>query len=343
MDKELSPQDAGFLPQKYDLTEAKLNQLAVDYDPDLIPHAEAIGDEGYEIVHAKVMSIIKVRTNIDKVRKSLKKDALDWGRKVDGEAKRLTKIVEDLEAPWRKVKFDLEEAESMRQEEERIAEMERLQEIEGKIADMRELTSDLINGDTALIQNRMNKLTMTEVTEEIFGDYLEAATVTKQIVGEQLNEAYKARKQFEDNQKAMEAQHAELKQQQAELKQQQEELAEAQAAQKATEDAAKATKLAEDQSKANIKAELERKAAASEAAKADVAKMGERLPQDLMLRRFARELDEVPVPDGVITDPDLINVLDDALDYLSNAIDGIRANTQEDPEASVMLEALGVK
>jgi hypothetical protein len=328
MDRELTQNDPEFLPVQYDLTEAKLNQLAVDYDPDLIPHAEAIGDEGYEIVHSKVMSIIKVRTNIDKVRKTLKKDALDWGRKVDGEAKRLTKIVEDLETPWRKVKFDIEEAESMRQEEERIAEMEKLQEIEGKIADMRELTSDLINGDTALIQNRMNKLTMTEVTEEVFGDYLEAATVTKQIVGEQLNEAFKARKQFEDNQKAMEAQQAELKQQQEALEAGRKELEKAQSAMKASEDAAKATELAEDQRKADIKSELERKAAASEAAKQDVAKMENRLPQDLALRAFADALDRVEIPVSII-DHDLIVVLDDALDHLSNAIDGIRSNTQE--------------
>ena len=302
MDKELTHNDPEFLPVQYNLTQERLNQLAVDYDPDLIPHAEEVGDEGYEVVHAKAMAIVKVRTNIENVRKDLKKDSLDWGRKVDGEAKRLTKIVADLEAPWKKVKFDLEEAERLRAEAEIEAERVRLTGIENLIAGMRELANGLINADTTMIQSRIDKLKGVILTEKIFEDYLEAATVTKQIVGEQLAEAYKARDAFEMGQVAMEVEQKKLAEEKAELKRQQQELETAQAAQRASEDAAKALKLKAEQDAADEEQRLRDEQDTADAAKQalaaikanekkNVAYLKKRLPQDIALRKWADGID----------------------------------------------------
>ena len=95
---ELTHADPEFLPVQYDMTAARIKQLTKAYSPKSIPKASAKGDDGYLVIHEKVMAIIKVRTSIDKVRKSLKADALTWSKKVDGEARRLTAIVEAL---WR--------------------------------------------------------------------------------------------------------------------------------------------------------------------------------------------------------------------------------------------------
>lgn len=52
---------------------------------------------GYEAVHAARMTLKNLRVEIEKQRKALKEDSLDWGRRVDTEAKRLTAIVEPTE------------------------------------------------------------------------------------------------------------------------------------------------------------------------------------------------------------------------------------------------------
>jgi len=82
----LDQADPNFLPVQYNMTEAAIKQLRKDYDPALIPDTEQKGDEGYLVVHEKVMSITKVRTAIEKKRKELKRDAGGWGRVGDCKA-----------------------------------------------------------------------------------------------------------------------------------------------------------------------------------------------------------------------------------------------------------------
>lgn len=53
--------------------------------------------EGYLTVHRARMDVKGKRVQIEKVRKELKADALTYGRKVDGEAKRLTALLEPIE------------------------------------------------------------------------------------------------------------------------------------------------------------------------------------------------------------------------------------------------------
>lgn len=75
--------------------------------------------EGFELVHAHRMKLKNMRVSIEKTRKELKADAIEWGRKVDAEAKRLTALIEpteqELEAQESAV---LEERERLRKEKE---------------------------------------------------------------------------------------------------------------------------------------------------------------------------------------------------------------------------------
>jgi septal ring factor EnvC (AmiA/AmiB activator) len=53
--------------------------------------------KGYELVHAARMELKGYRVEIDKQRKQLTADALEWQRKVNAEAKRLTALIEPVE------------------------------------------------------------------------------------------------------------------------------------------------------------------------------------------------------------------------------------------------------
>ena len=326
--KELTPEDPEFLPVQYDLTQERLNQLAVDYDPKLIPNAEQKGDDGYQQVHNKVMAITKVRTNIEKVRKVLKADALEWGRKVDGEAKRLTAEVEALEAPWRKLKTDLDEKEAREAEEARLAEQQRLDEIELRISDIRALAEGLVGANSAKIQERLDWFKDAVISEENYGDYVEAAVITGETIKKTLEFALDERLKFESEQAELQRQQAELAESKAEMEKAQKELDKQKEAQEAAEAAERARKEREEAEAREAKEREEREAAEAEEAKRRKADLKKRMPEDQKLRAFADALDAVEVPQD-IQDRELINILDDACDYLCNAILVIRDNTQE--------------
>jgi len=75
---------------------------------------------GYRRVHAARMIVKDRRIQIEKKRKELKADALEYGRKVDGEAKRLTALLEPIETHL------LQEEKAIDDEKERIRNEARL-------------------------------------------------------------------------------------------------------------------------------------------------------------------------------------------------------------------------
>lgn len=54
---------------------------------------------GYQAVKAGIAEVRTIRVNVEKSRKELKQSALDWGRKVDTEAKRITAMLLKIEEP----------------------------------------------------------------------------------------------------------------------------------------------------------------------------------------------------------------------------------------------------
>jgi hypothetical protein len=329
MEHELKHDDPQFLPVQYGLTEERLNQLATDYDPALIPEATEVGDEGYKEIHSKAMAIIKVRTNIEKVRKNLKEDSLKWGRKVDGEAKRLTAIVEKIEAPWKQVKLDLEEAERQRAEAELAAEQERVGKIEERIAGIRNLAEGLIGADSDKIQRRINRLRNAVVTENDFGEFAEAAKVTGDIVMKSLKQALEERVAFEVEQAAVRAEQEELDRQKADLKREQKELFDEKMAIKASEDAAKAAEEAEAQRKAEVKEAAQRAADKAQADKENKAYLKARLPQDHEVRAYSDRLFFVTQSCPTVEDENLAALVAVATTAVLAAVKTINDEVQE--------------
>ena len=75
---------------------------------------------GFKIVHSARMVVKNHRVQVEKVRKQLKADALEFGRRVDGEAKRINALLEPIESHLSK------EEDAYEAEKERIRNAERL-------------------------------------------------------------------------------------------------------------------------------------------------------------------------------------------------------------------------
>lgn len=78
--------------------------------------------KSYKLIESALKGIVKWRTSIEKKRKELKRVALDYGKAVDGEAARLTKLVEDVENP---AKAKLEAIDNIIEEQRKAEQLRR--------------------------------------------------------------------------------------------------------------------------------------------------------------------------------------------------------------------------
>lgn len=93
---------------KFSLQDAAIATMAQQYGTLTINGVE--DTEGFKAVHAARMVVKDHRVKVEKVRKELKADALEWGRKVDAEAKRITLLLEPIEGHLTKQEDVYEEA-----------------------------------------------------------------------------------------------------------------------------------------------------------------------------------------------------------------------------------------
>ena len=81
---------------EYHVTDAALAKLNEEY---MALTVKSVADvQGYNLVHAARMNIKGKRVEVEKTRKKLKEDALEYGRAVDGEAKRITALLAPIES-----------------------------------------------------------------------------------------------------------------------------------------------------------------------------------------------------------------------------------------------------
>lgn len=88
---------------------------------------EANTPAGYEAVKAGISEVRTYRTGVEKSRKELKASALEYGRKVDAEAKRVTNLLLEIEEPLKERKAAVDEAidrEKLARQQEALAKIE---------------------------------------------------------------------------------------------------------------------------------------------------------------------------------------------------------------------------
>lgn len=81
--------------KQYNVTDAAIAKYNKEY---MALNVKGVEDkEGYELCHTARMEIKGKRVEVEKTRKHLKEDALEYGRAVDKEAKRITSLLEPIE------------------------------------------------------------------------------------------------------------------------------------------------------------------------------------------------------------------------------------------------------
>lgn len=81
---------------RFRVQDKAIAKLAEDYLPLKI---DGINDKkGFDLVHRARMDVKNRRVDVEKLRKELKADALEYGRQVDSEARRITEMLEPIES-----------------------------------------------------------------------------------------------------------------------------------------------------------------------------------------------------------------------------------------------------
>lgn len=117
----------GEVLSKYDVTEAALSEMKSRL---IVPDVKT--KEGYEFARKGIAECRCLRVAVEKRRKELKADALEFGRKVDAVAKALTSQLEAIEGPLQAAKDEIDEAAERAKREKEEAERKAREEADRK-------------------------------------------------------------------------------------------------------------------------------------------------------------------------------------------------------------------
>lgn len=182
---------------EYDLPNAAIKELAERFAP-----LEITDTASYKMVVGAIAEVRTLRTTVEKKRVELKRDALEYGRKVDSEAKRITAMLTPIENELigkKQIEDNRKEAE--RQEKIRI-EQERIACIREKISGIQRMVLGL-NGLTSKdIHDLAPLVAAIVITPEEYAEFTLEAEQAKGEVKAAIAKAYDERVKLEEEEEA---------------------------------------------------------------------------------------------------------------------------------------------
>jgi len=185
----------------YNVEEAAIAKMENDYMALTVKGLD--DEEGFKAVHKARMVVKGIRIDVEKRRKALKADALEWGKKVDSEAKRIFNRIEPIETHLTK------QEEVITKEQERIrAEKER------KLQEAAQARCDTM-ARIGVALSYAQSLTMTEDDfAPILADALARYDAEQALIAE---EKRLEQERIETERKSREAEAAKLAEERAEI------------------------------------------------------------------------------------------------------------------------------
>lgn len=169
---------------EYPVTDSAIKEISRRFEP-----LEITDTKSYKAVTVAIGEVRGYRVSVEKKRKELKKDALEYGRKVDGEAKRITALLVPIEERLQAKKQIIDDRKEAERAEKARIEAERVDGIRKKISDIQRITVGL-NG---LDSNQLRDIIADVEAYGISADgYAEFQLEAKQAQAESINIIKKA-------------------------------------------------------------------------------------------------------------------------------------------------------
>ena len=201
---------------EYNVTDAVLAKMEADY---MGLTVKGLDDkDGFDAVHKARMIVKNTRVDVEKKRKELKASALEWGKKVDSEAKRIFAKIEPIETHL------TTEEEKITKEKERIlaekakAEEARVFSIRERIDFIRSAPNHITLSTTAdRIREILKDLIDYGTPEEVYQEFIETAKSVYAETVIKIEQALSARVKFEAEEAERKAESERLAKERAEL------------------------------------------------------------------------------------------------------------------------------
>jgi colicin import membrane protein len=266
----------------YSETEKALAELRGKYK-DL--HVDCTTTAGMELAKLSRRELVQLRTGLETKRKELKAPALEYGKQIDAQAKRITAEIEALEQPI-DAKIKAEEFKKEAEKQARIkAEHDRIAAIQAQIAEITNAPAEYAFADAAKVAEAIGKVEACEINAA-YGEFIEQAEAAKLDALEKLYMLHARRIDAEAEAARVKAEREALERERAE-----------QAAKAKQEAEAQAKKLAEERSaferqQAEERAKLEAERKRHEAELAEARRIQEEADRKARAERDAIEAAE---------------------------------------------------
>lgn len=158
-------------PVKFNLTDAALTELKNKH--------ELVESKDYKDLTQGIAECRNMRVGIETHRKELKKDSLDYGRKVDAEAKRITASIEEVEQPMKAAKAKIDAEKEREREAKRVQEDQRIDRHKQGIAHIQYMPVERIGSGIMKIEETIEVLQNKDTSSEIFEEFHLEATEAK--------------------------------------------------------------------------------------------------------------------------------------------------------------------
>jgi hypothetical protein len=260
----LEMQRTSNLVVEYDVPTAAVEDMAKRFAP-----LEITDTASYKAVTSAIAEVRTLRITVEKKRVELKRDALEYGRKVDSEAKRITAMLAPIENELiGKKQAEDNRKEMIRQEKIRI-EQKRVDGIRQKIATIQNSSFglSLMGMDTAQLSDLAMEIGEIEIDEKEYAEFTAEAQQAKADAIDSVMAAFDARQKFDAEEAVRKAENERLEkvrlEQEAEAKRLADIQSKLEAEQKAEQDRAEAERhkiqAERDEFEAEKKAEQDRK------------------------------------------------------------------------------------
>ena len=263
---------------EYNITETVVAELKQKFG-----EIATVTEDNYEAVKEGVKKMTSLRTGIESHRNVLLKDARDFTENVNAEAKRVTKLVADIETPLKALKTDYDSEQKAAKEKAERKEKARTDKINAAVDVIEALGRDLDGQSAEDLRLRKDALAKTIPTEKEFQEFLAVAlerhestvarltvahgrAVARELEAQQLKEAQD--KLAKDAADAKAEQDRKDEEQAAAQKKLDDDRAEFEAEKKASADA-ESKRVSDQQAEADAEAQTARDAEIAEEAAAD--------------------------------------------------------------------------
>jgi hypothetical protein len=176
---------------------------------------EITGPDGYKECHARRMVLKTTRVEIQKVAKDARDDAVKFQKAIIGKEKELIDLIEPEERRLQELQEAVDKEAQRKKDEEARIERERVEAVNRRFQDMREIPAGALNLDAAGIQSLIDS-TETIDPGTFPQDMQAAAQYEKRLVVTTLRAALDARLQAEQEAEKVKVERAELERLRAE-------------------------------------------------------------------------------------------------------------------------------